>query len=92
MCVGLCVYLSRAAGSSGRWRGSLVHIPAVLLTREPWPSEPPSSCDAASPLKDEDSTVIFIKTGSCSVNIQALYLTLHQEISKAFQTDLLPIG
>lgn len=50
-------YLSRAAGSSGTRRDSLVHILAVLPTREPWLSGHPLSYDAASPLTNQD--IIF---------------------------------
>lgn len=44
-------------GSSGRKRDSLGHRLAVLLPKVPWPSELPSSFDAASQLQDEDSKV-----------------------------------
>lgn len=40
-------------GSSARRRGSLGHKPAVPPSMETWPSELPSSYDAASRLKDE---------------------------------------
>lgn len=49
---GVCVYRHRAVGSSGSHYSS-VHITAAPPSREPWPSERPSSYDVASPLKQE---------------------------------------
>lgn len=49
----MSVYPNRAVGSSARRRGSLGYIPAGPPAMEPWPSELPSSYDAASQLKDE---------------------------------------
>lgn len=49
----MSVYPNRAVGSSARRRGSLGYIPAGPPSMEPWPSELPSSYDAASQLKDE---------------------------------------
>lgn len=59
----------RAVGSSGRRRGSLVHTPAALLTREPWPSEPPSSYDAASPLFQDSSIAVGSRDSEHSSSI-----------------------
>lgn len=50
VCVCVSLHLSKAAGSSGRRRDSLGHRLVVLLPRVPWPSELPSSFDAASQL------------------------------------------
>lgn len=58
-------------GSSGRKRDSLAHRLAVLPSRGPWPSELPSSFDAASQLQDKDSTRI--------VSIKVIYLEQDEE-------------
>lgn len=74
-------------GSSGRRRGSLVHIPAVLLTKEPWPSEHPSSYDAASQLQDEDTSYLSIQKVFSVYRLficTAADMILYQEISKAY--------
>lgn len=59
----------RGVGSSGRRRGSLVHIPAVLPSREPWPSEPPSSYDAASRLFQDSSIAVGSRDSERSSSI-----------------------
>lgn len=68
-CSSLKQILSRAVGSSGRRRGSLVHIPAVLLTKEPWPSEHLSSYDAASQLFQDSSIAVGSRDSAHSSSI-----------------------